>query len=71
MVDAQIANDPVGERWSVLLNRAINMFAHNVGITNERSRPHRVRPRRSHRLADHGGTVLTPKPHHRRGQVNG
>ena len=39
MVDAQLANDPGGTRWSRLLDRAIDMFADNVGITNERSRP--------------------------------
>lgn len=39
MIDAQLANDPGGDRWSKLLDRAINMFADNVGITNERSRP--------------------------------
>jgi AcrR family transcriptional regulator len=39
MIDAQLANDPGGVRWSKLLDRAINMFADNVGITNERSRP--------------------------------
>lgn len=39
MVDTQLANDPGGERWSRLLDRAIDMFADNVGITNERSRP--------------------------------
>jgi len=39
MVDAQLANDPDGNRWSRLLDRAINMFADNVGITDERSRP--------------------------------
>ena len=39
MVDAQLANDPGGSRWSGLLDRAINMFADNVGLTNERARP--------------------------------
>jgi AcrR family transcriptional regulator len=39
MIDAQLANDPGGDRWSALLDRAVNMFADNVGITNERSRP--------------------------------
>jgi hypothetical protein len=39
MVDAQLANDLGGARWSRLLDRAINMFADDVGITNERSRP--------------------------------
>ena len=39
MIDAQLANDPGGHRWSALLDRAANMYADNVGITNERSRP--------------------------------
>jgi AcrR family transcriptional regulator len=39
LVDAQLANDPGGTRWSGLLDRAINMYADNVGITSERSRP--------------------------------
>ena len=39
MVDSQLANDPGGSRWSDLLDRAINMFADNVGITDERTRP--------------------------------
>ena len=39
MVDAQLANDPGGDRWSRLLDRAIDMFADNVGITNEKTRP--------------------------------
>src|SRR6185503_14487765 len=39
MVDTQLANDPGGDRWSLLLDRAIDMFADNVGITTERSRP--------------------------------
>lgn len=39
LVDAQLANDPGGTRWSGLLDRAVNMYADNVGITSERSRP--------------------------------
>jgi AcrR family transcriptional regulator len=39
MVDAQLANDPGGDRWSRLLDRAIDMFADNVGITSEDTRP--------------------------------
>ena len=39
MVDAQLANDPGGDRWSALLDRAVNMFADDVGITSERKRP--------------------------------
>ena len=32
LVDAQLANDPGGDRWSRLLDRAIDMLADNVGI---------------------------------------
>jgi AcrR family transcriptional regulator len=39
LVDTQLANDPGGTRWSGLLDRAIDMYADNVGITDERSRP--------------------------------
>jgi AcrR family transcriptional regulator len=39
MIDAQLANDPGGDRWSRLLDRAIDMFADNVGITDEETRP--------------------------------
>jgi AcrR family transcriptional regulator len=39
VVDTQLANDPGGDRWSRLLDRAVDMFADNVGITSERSRP--------------------------------
>jgi AcrR family transcriptional regulator len=38
LVDAQLANDPGGTRWARLLDRAIDMYAHDVGITNERTR---------------------------------
>ena len=39
MVDTQLANDPGGDRWSRLLDRAIDMFSDNLGITDEGSRP--------------------------------
>jgi AcrR family transcriptional regulator len=39
MIDAQLANDPGGDRWSRLLDRAIDMFADDVGITDEEIRP--------------------------------
>jgi AcrR family transcriptional regulator len=39
LVDCQLANDPGGTRWSGLLDRAIDMYADNVGITSERTRP--------------------------------
>jgi AcrR family transcriptional regulator len=32
LIDAQLANDPGGDRWSRLLDRAIDMLADNVGI---------------------------------------
>jgi AcrR family transcriptional regulator len=32
LIDAQLANDPGGERWSSLLDRAIDMLADNLGI---------------------------------------
>ncbi|MFI7588002.1 TetR/AcrR family transcriptional regulator [Spongisporangium articulatum] len=34
LVDAQLANDPGGERWSRLLDRAIDMYADGVGVTH-------------------------------------
>ena len=37
LIDAQQANDPGGDRWSRLLDRAIDMFADNVGM------PHNTR----------------------------
>lgn len=39
LIDAQLANDPGGTRWSGLLDRAIDMYADNLGIASERSRP--------------------------------
>ncbi|HEU5107322.1 MAG TPA: TetR/AcrR family transcriptional regulator [Micromonosporaceae bacterium] len=39
MVDAQLANDPGGQRWSRLLDRAIDMLADNVGVTGGRNQP--------------------------------
>jgi len=39
LVDAQLANDPGGARWSRLLDRAIDMYADDVGITDERNLP--------------------------------
>jgi AcrR family transcriptional regulator len=32
MIDAQLANDPGGDRWSLLLDRAVDMLADNLGI---------------------------------------
>jgi len=32
LIDAQLANDPGGERWGGLLDRAIDMLADNLGI---------------------------------------
>jgi AcrR family transcriptional regulator len=32
LIDAQLANDPGGNRWERLLNRTVDMFADNVGL---------------------------------------
>ena len=32
LIDAQLANDPGGNRWDRLLNRAVDMFADNLGV---------------------------------------
>jgi AcrR family transcriptional regulator len=32
LVDAQLANDPGGDRWGRLLDRAMDMFADDVGV---------------------------------------
>lgn len=32
LIDAQLANDPGGDRWRLLLDRAIEMYADNVGL---------------------------------------
>jgi AcrR family transcriptional regulator len=32
LVDAQLANDPGGDRWGRLLNRAMDMYADNLGL---------------------------------------
>jgi AcrR family transcriptional regulator len=39
LIDTQLSNDPGGDRWSRLLDRAIDMYADNVGITDERNLP--------------------------------
>jgi len=38
LVDAQLANDPGGERWTVQLPRAMDMFADEVGLPGPRMR---------------------------------
>ena len=35
LVDAQLANDPGGDRWARLLDRAVDMFADNVGLRRD------------------------------------
>jgi len=32
LIDAQLANDPGGDRWSRLLDRTYDMFADNIGL---------------------------------------
>jgi AcrR family transcriptional regulator len=36
LVDAQQANDPGGDRWSLLLDQAMDMFADHVGLPRSR-----------------------------------
>jgi AcrR family transcriptional regulator len=38
LADGQLANDPGGDRWSRLLDRAVDMYLHDLGIET-RSRP--------------------------------
>lgn len=35
LADAQLANDPGGDRWSRLLDRAVDMYVNNLGIEAE------------------------------------
>jgi len=35
LADAQLANDPGGDRWAVLLDRAIDMYLHDLGVETE------------------------------------
>ena len=37
LVDAQLANDPGGDRWGRLLDRAVNMLADNLGLPPDNS----------------------------------
>jgi hypothetical protein len=32
LADAQLANDPGGDRWARLLDRAVDMYLHDLGI---------------------------------------
>ncbi len=35
LVDAQLANDPGGTRWARLVDRAVDMFANDVGLPQD------------------------------------
>lgn len=35
LADAQLANDPGGDRWSRLLDRAVDMYLHDLGIETD------------------------------------
>jgi AcrR family transcriptional regulator len=39
LVDAQLANDPGGDRWEQLLDRAVDMFADETGLPGPRITP--------------------------------
>jgi AcrR family transcriptional regulator len=45
LVDAQHANDPGGERWSRLLDRAVDMFADDLGLPDKQRTPNRKKER--------------------------
>ena len=36
LLDAQLANDPGGDRWARLVDRTVDMFADNVGLPREK-----------------------------------
>ncbi len=35
LADAQLANDPGGDRWALLLDRAIDMYLRDLGVETE------------------------------------
>jgi hypothetical protein len=35
LIDQQLANDPGGDRWARLLDRAMDMYADQVGLLHE------------------------------------
>lgn len=39
LVDAQLANDPGGDRWQRLVDRAMDMLADDIGIPPDKERP--------------------------------
>jgi AcrR family transcriptional regulator len=46
LVDAQHANDPGGDRWSRLLDRAVDMYVDNLDLDAQQHPPH---PNKEHR----------------------
>jgi AcrR family transcriptional regulator len=45
LVDSQHSNDPGGDRWSRLLDRAVDMFADNLELRNEQHSSNRKKER--------------------------
>jgi AcrR family transcriptional regulator len=45
LVDAQHANDPGGDRWSRLVDRAVDMFVDNLDLEEEQRPPNRKKER--------------------------
>ena len=45
LVDAQHANDPGGDRWGRLLDRAVDMFVDNLDLGTRKRPPHRKKER--------------------------
>jgi hypothetical protein len=40
LADSQLANDPGGDRWSRLLDRAIDMYLRDLGFDTDADAPH-------------------------------
>jgi hypothetical protein len=40
LIDAQLANDPGGDRWGRLLDRAIDMYVDDLGIEDSKGAHH-------------------------------
>ena len=55
LIDQQLANDPGGDRWGRLVDRAVDMLADNLGLPPENTGPETRHRTREHRR----GTIMT------------
>jgi len=44
MVDSQLANDPGGDRWERLLDRAVDMYVDHLGLDSDTAQPTNTQP---------------------------